>query len=41
VDRKDARLVGVEFVHIQERGMQRLVGVIEDLCTGTRRTPTP
>jgi hypothetical protein len=37
LDRKYERTVGVEFVRIQERAMQRLVGVIEDLCTGTRR----
>jgi len=36
VDRKHERTVGVEFVRIQEREMQRLAGVIEDLCTGTR-----
>ena len=37
VDRKHERRVGVEFVCIQEREMQRLVGIIEDLCTGTQR----
>jgi hypothetical protein len=34
-DRKYGRTVGVEFVRIQDREMQKLVGVIEDLCTGT------
>ncbi len=38
VDRKYERTIGVEFVCIQEREMQRLVGVIEDLCTGTRNS---
>src|SRR5437016_9704860 len=36
VDRKYERVVGVEFVGIQEREMQRLVGIIEGLFTGTR-----
>ena len=36
VGRNYERTVGVEFVCIQEREMQRLMGVIEDLCAGTR-----
>ena len=38
VDRKYERTVGVEFVCIHEREMQRLVGVIEDLCVGTQNS---
>jgi hypothetical protein len=34
-DRKYEWTVVFEFVRIQEREMQKLVGVIEDLCTGT------
>ena len=30
--------VGIEFVRIQEREMQRLVGVIEDLCVGSQNS---
>jgi hypothetical protein len=34
-DRKYEWTVVFEFVRIQEREMQKLVGVIEDLCAGT------